>query len=149
MKFKMAQPSLIEASAGTGKTYTITNLVLRALLGVGKKENNLDRPLQIDELLIVTFTNAATSDLRQRIYERIRFARTCIEEFISFAMSHVNDALALRSDNIVMDSENVARKIKKKASKKQARVLARAVAAARKEARAAAREAAALKTPLQ
>lgn len=116
MKFKMAQPSLIEASAGTGKTYTITNLVLRALLGVGKKENNLDRPLQIDELLIVTFTNAATSDLRQRIYERIRFARTCIEEFISFAMSHVNDALALRSDNIVMDSENVARKIKKKAS---------------------------------
>ena len=43
--FNMGQPALIEASAGTGKTYSITNLVLRALLGVGTRETSLARPL--------------------------------------------------------------------------------------------------------
>lgn len=85
--FNMAQPALIEASAGTGKTYSITNLVLRALLGVGSRENSLVRPLEIDELLIVTFTNAATADLRLRIYERIRMARLSLEDFINRALA--------------------------------------------------------------
>ena len=87
--FIMAQPALIEASAGTGKTYSITNLVLRALLGVGTRETSLLRPLEVDELLIVTFTNAATADLRLRIYERIRTARLALEEFIAKALSQV------------------------------------------------------------
>lgn len=87
--FVMAQPALIEASAGTGKTYSITNLVLRALLGVGTRETSLLRPLEVDELLIVTFTNAATADLRLRIYERIRSARLALEEFIAKALNQV------------------------------------------------------------
>ncbi len=57
---------LIEASAGTGKTYTITSLVIRYLLGI---ENNT--PLKLNEILIVTFTKAATAELRTRIYDRI------------------------------------------------------------------------------
>src|SRR5699024_2340503 len=58
---------MIEASAGTGKTYTITLLVLRLLLGI-----NEDRtPKQLPEILIVTFTNAATAELKERIYSRI------------------------------------------------------------------------------
>ena len=60
------QTVLIEASAGTGKTYTITSLVIRYLLGI---ENNT--PLKLDEILIVTFTKAATAELRTRIYDRI------------------------------------------------------------------------------
>ena len=91
--FVMAQPALIEASAGTGKTYSITNLVLRALLGVGTRETCLSRPLEVDELLIVTFTNAATADLRQRIYERIRSARLALEEFITLALNQVVEQL--------------------------------------------------------
>ena len=58
---------MIEASAGTGKTYTITLLVLRLLLGL-----NVDRtPKALPEILIVTFTNAATAELKERIYSRI------------------------------------------------------------------------------
>lgn len=57
---------LIEASAGTGKTYTITSLVIRYLLGI-----NLPEPFKLEEILIVTFTKAATAELRLRIYARI------------------------------------------------------------------------------
>ncbi|MGB1296807.1 MAG: exodeoxyribonuclease V subunit beta [Psychrobium sp.] len=61
---------LIEASAGTGKTYTIAGLYLRLLLGHGEK-NAHPRPLSVDEILVVTFTEAATSELRDRIRSRI------------------------------------------------------------------------------
>lgn len=119
MTFKMGQPSLIEASAGTGKTYTITNLVLRALLGVGKKEYSLERPLEIDELLIVTFTNAATSDLRQRVYERIRAARHCIEEFINFVLFFINSGDDLEGSLLVNDLAAIKRKHLIKVKSKQ------------------------------
>lgn len=85
IKFKLNQPALIEASAGTGKTYTITNLVLRILLGVGEQNNSLARPLLLDDLLIVTFTNVATADLKRRIYERIRTAHILFENFLDIA----------------------------------------------------------------
>lgn len=51
---------LIEASAGTGKTYSIENIVVRTLLE-GKA------PPSIRELLVVTFTKAAAKDLKTRI----------------------------------------------------------------------------------
>ena len=56
---------LIEASAGTGKTYTIASLYLRALLDAGR---------DISEILVVTFTEAATAELRGRIAERLASA---------------------------------------------------------------------------
>ena len=52
---------LIEASAGTGKTYTIANLYLRYILE-GRTPS---------EILVVTFTNAATQELRGRIRARL------------------------------------------------------------------------------
>ncbi|MBW2707943.1 MAG: exodeoxyribonuclease V subunit beta [Deltaproteobacteria bacterium] len=57
---------LIEASAGTGKTYTIGALYLRLVLGHGG-ENGFFRRLMPPEILVVTFTNAATEELRDRI----------------------------------------------------------------------------------
>lgn len=101
MKFNMASPALIEASAGTGKTYTITNLVVRALLGLGSKEVALPRPLQIEDLLVVTFTNAATSDLRSRIFERIRAARGAFETFIDNALKLISEALEQENEELV------------------------------------------------
>ncbi|WP_315708166.1 exodeoxyribonuclease V subunit beta [Brenneria uluponensis] len=69
---------LIEASAGTGKTYTLAALYLRLLLGLGKEAAYL-RPLSVDEILVVTFTEAATEELRERIRERIHELRlACI-----------------------------------------------------------------------
>ncbi|HSQ79888.1 MAG TPA: UvrD-helicase domain-containing protein, partial [Casimicrobiaceae bacterium] len=54
--------NLIEASAGTGKTWNICGLYLRLLL---------ERRLEVQQILVVTFTNAATAELRERIRSRI------------------------------------------------------------------------------
>ncbi len=54
--------NLIEASAGTGKTFTITGLYARLVL---------EMECRVDKLLVVTFTNAATAELRERIRRRL------------------------------------------------------------------------------
>ena len=66
---------LIEASAGTGKTYTIANLYLRILLGHGSDQTRHETPLTVDQILVVTFTDAATGELRDRIRKRIHDTR--------------------------------------------------------------------------
>jgi exodeoxyribonuclease V beta subunit len=57
---------LIEASAGTGKTWTIAALYVRAVLGHG-----VAQPLLPPNILVVTFTEAATQELRERIRARL------------------------------------------------------------------------------
>ncbi|RFA27291.1 hypothetical protein CAI21_14715 [Alkalilimnicola ehrlichii] len=57
---------LIEASAGTGKTYTIAGLYLRLVVETG---------LPVEQILVVTFTKAATAELRERIRQRLVAAR--------------------------------------------------------------------------
>ncbi|NDL65528.1 exodeoxyribonuclease V subunit beta [Acerihabitans arboris] len=70
--------SLIEASAGTGKTYTLAALYLRLLLGLGQQAA-YPRPLSVEEILVVTFTEAATDELRGRIRENIhRLRLACV-----------------------------------------------------------------------
>ncbi|APD13620.1 exodeoxyribonuclease V subunit beta [Pandoraea pulmonicola] len=53
---------LIEASAGTGKTWNICALYVRLLL---------EKQLTVEQILVVTFTNAATAELRERIRDRL------------------------------------------------------------------------------
>ena len=55
--------TLIEASAGTGKTHTITGLFLRLILEKG---------CSVNEILVVTFTEAATEELNARIRDTLR-----------------------------------------------------------------------------
>jgi exodeoxyribonuclease V beta subunit len=62
--------TLVEASAGTGKTYAIATLFLRLLL---------ERDLAVDEVLVVTFTEAATMELRDRVRRRLRDAVRAFE----------------------------------------------------------------------
>ena len=62
LELPLVGTQLIEASAGTGKTYTITSIVLRLLI---------ERRLGVDQIAVVTFTKAATSELRERIRRRI------------------------------------------------------------------------------
>ncbi len=57
--------NLIEASAGTGKTYAIACLYLRLVI---------EQNLQPEQILVVTYTEAATEELRDRIRSRIREA---------------------------------------------------------------------------
>lgn len=54
---------LIEAGAGTGKTYNITSLYLRVLV---------EKLLKPNQVLVLTFTNDATNELKQRLRSRIQ-----------------------------------------------------------------------------
>ena len=88
------QISLIEASAGTGKTYTIGSLYLRLLLKAG--ENNFSRPLNVEEILVVTFTDMATEELKKKIRERITDA---IDKLTAFA--ETQDKSAFKNDEFL------------------------------------------------
>ena len=88
------QISLIEASAGTGKTYTIGSLYLRLLLKAG--ENNFSRPLNVEEILVVTFTEMATEELKKKIRERITDA---IDKLTTF--SETQDKSAFKNDEFL------------------------------------------------
>ena len=87
---------LIEASAGTGKTWTIAALYLRLVLGHGGDPHDEDiediegneasvehrgvgfgRPLAPAEILVMTFTRAATRELSDRIRARLVEAACC------------------------------------------------------------------------
>ena len=62
---------LIEASAGTGKTWNICGLYLRLLLEQGRS---------VEEILVVTFTKAATAELRERIRSRLAELGRALEQ---------------------------------------------------------------------
>ena len=68
---------LIEASAGTGKTWTIAALYLRLVLGHGMPQR---KPLLPPEILVLTFTRAATAELRERIRTRLAEAARAFRE---------------------------------------------------------------------
>ncbi|HHQ69793.1 MAG TPA: exodeoxyribonuclease V subunit beta, partial [Halothiobacillaceae bacterium] len=61
---------LIEASAGTGKTYTIAILYLRLVLGL-RGEADIAEPLTPPQILVTTYTQAAVEELRDRIRARL------------------------------------------------------------------------------
>ena len=71
LRFPLRGSRLIEASAGTGKTFTISALYLRLVLGHGDAETGFGRALLPPEILVVTFTDAATRELRDRIRARL------------------------------------------------------------------------------
>lgn len=62
--------TLIEASAGTGKTYTIAGIVLRLIL---------EQDLAVEEILVTTYTELATAELRDRIRRLLREALLAFE----------------------------------------------------------------------
>ncbi|NMT63064.1 exodeoxyribonuclease V subunit beta [Marinobacter orientalis] len=62
---------LIEASAGTGKTFTLALLYVRLVLGHRTAEEPLGEGIMPPYLLVVTFTEAATKELRDRIRARL------------------------------------------------------------------------------
>jgi exodeoxyribonuclease V beta subunit len=69
--FPLSCVRLIEASAGTGKTYTIAALYVRLILGHSPRNSAPASPLLPPDILVVTFTEAATQELRERIRDRL------------------------------------------------------------------------------
>jgi len=65
---------LIEASAGTGKTWTLAALYVRLVLGHAGALEPLREGLFPPQILVMTFTEAATAELRQRVRERLALA---------------------------------------------------------------------------
>jgi exodeoxyribonuclease V beta subunit len=62
---------LIEASAGTGKTWTLAALYVRLVLGHTPGSDQLATGLYPPQILVMTFTEAATAELRERIRARL------------------------------------------------------------------------------
>ena len=87
--------NLIEASAGTGKTYAIAGLFLRLIL---------EKNLSINEILVVTFTVPATEELKDRIRIKLREAieafngaRIADSFLIDLVRRHTDPKTALRN----------------------------------------------------
>ncbi|MCX8109810.1 MAG: UvrD-helicase domain-containing protein, partial [Syntrophorhabdaceae bacterium] len=86
--------NLVEASAGTGKTYAIASIFVRLLV-----ENNL----KINEMLVITYTNAATDELKERIRTRIK------ETISAFAIGDSEDAFLKQLISKTKDREAAKR----------------------------------------
>lgn len=71
LHFPLRGSRLIEASAGTGKTYTLALLYVRLVLGHGTADTKFTKPLTPKDILVVTFTDAAAEELRDRIRSRL------------------------------------------------------------------------------
>ncbi len=69
-RLKLRGYTLIEASAGTGKTFTITSIYLRLVM---------EEALMPEQILVVTFTNAATEELQAKVRTRLDHALTYLD----------------------------------------------------------------------
>lgn len=64
---------LVSAAAGSGKTTVLVERIVQMLL-------NREHPVSIDEMLVVTFTNAAAASMKQKIEERLKKELARMEE---------------------------------------------------------------------
>ncbi|MBI2804749.1 MAG: UvrD-helicase domain-containing protein [Planctomycetes bacterium] len=70
--FDLGRHAVVEASAGTGKTYTIENLVLRLLT---------EQDVELHQILVVTFTEKATGELKVRLRQTLERALRKNDEY--------------------------------------------------------------------
>ncbi len=92
---------VIEASAGTGKTWTLAALYVRLVLGHLLGSTDIGSGLYPPQILVMTFTEAATSELRGRIRTRLsqaaRFFRQGeqagfeVDEFLRTLQSEIDE----------------------------------------------------------
>lgn len=89
---------LIEASAGTGKTYNIASLYVRALVELN---------LTVQDILVVTYTEAATKELRERLMSRLRESVYALEKQDPGQDDFLNDLC-----ESIVDTETAVKKLK-------------------------------------
>ena len=90
--------NLIEASAGTGKTYALTALYLRLVM---------EAAIPVNRILVVTYTNAATKELRDRIRERLGQIRRAFQR----GRAEEDDEFSLRMLDVLPDRELAIRRL--------------------------------------
>ena len=84
--FDLTRHAVVEASAGTGKTYTIEHLVLRLLTEQG---------VSLEQILVVTFTEKATGELKARLRSMLERALQKDDEHaptLKTALDHFDQA---------------------------------------------------------
>ena len=85
---------LIEASAGTGKTYNITRLYLRLLL---------EQQLSVEQILVMTFTKAATEEIKGRVAKTLREASAFWEACLD--VNDINTASNFVNKGVINENE--------------------------------------------
>ena len=105
--FPLHGSRLIEASAGTGKTFTIALLYVRLVLGHGG-DAAFKQALTPPQILVVTFTDAATQELRDRIRARLNEAAQC---FLAPELSHDPLLVKLRDEYLADQWPSCARRL--------------------------------------
>nr|NGY95193.1 hypothetical protein [Neochlamydia sp. AcF84] len=73
----LRQHYLLEASAGTGKTFSIENIVIRLLI---EEDPELQETSLLEQILVVTFTRAATRELKARIRNKIEDSLSLLQK---------------------------------------------------------------------
>lgn len=101
-EFPLTGHSLIEASAGTGKTYTLSKLYMRFILG-----HQIATPANIKQLLVVTFTNAATEELRGRIRSELRTGLEAIEQYQQQPNAPINQDMRTWLEDMHLDKKAI------------------------------------------
>ncbi|WP_158600668.1 UvrD-helicase domain-containing protein [Tessaracoccus antarcticus] len=79
-------PLLLEASAGTGKTWTIAALTARFIA---------ETETSIDEFLLITFSNKAAQELRSRVFERLASMERALGAFQASGQPPLTDEVAV------------------------------------------------------
>ncbi|MDM7463181.1 MAG: exodeoxyribonuclease V subunit beta [Tepidimonas taiwanensis] len=102
---------LIEASAGSGKTWTMALLAVRLVLGTPAGEAG-PPPLSPQQILVVTYTDAATQELRSRIQARLLQAAAVFGgETLDALDAAVERLLALRARYTPAEWPKLARRL--------------------------------------
>ena len=105
LRVPLAGAHLIEASAGTGKTWTITALLLRLVL---------EHDIPVSRILVVTYTNAAARELRSRIRQVLAKAARSLRDQDQAAVSLLTnepispDVLLHRIRRAILDFDEAA-----------------------------------------
>ncbi|MDD5697840.1 MAG: exodeoxyribonuclease V subunit beta [Victivallaceae bacterium] len=89
--------SLIEASAGTGKTTALENLTLRLLIDGIALPDGSSRPVRLAEILLVTFTEAAAAELIRRVRENLLHALEILKNGSKIDSAAVTGKILLNS----------------------------------------------------
>ncbi len=100
---------LIEASAGTGKTFSLAGLYLRLIV---------EQELDVRDILVMTFTRAATQELRERLRARLALAARVAREA---PCAERRDAAERFAETVIangtLDRETLARRLRDAASR--------------------------------
>lgn len=102
-KIELSGKNLIEASAGTGKTFSVAVLTLRLIL---------EKQVSVNEVLMVTFTEAATAELSERVGSFINQAyRSALGEEVKepIIKGIVVDAIEAQGKEVVIETLTASR----------------------------------------